>query len=127
MLKEYDKKRDFSRTPEPPTERTEAGGGPLIFVIQMHAARRRLRAQDIPPHLGVWWRELRYEALAELRADPRVESRERLRQATAREHVAGYKVPRELHIVDEIPRAPSGKPAYTRAKEIALSGDFLIS
>ncbi len=40
MLKEYDKKRDFSRTPEPPTERTDAGEGPLIFVIQMHAARR---------------------------------------------------------------------------------------
>ena len=40
MLKEYDKKRDFSRTPEPPTERADAGDGPLIFVIQMHAARR---------------------------------------------------------------------------------------
>ena len=37
MLKEYDKKRDFSRTPEPPREPTEAGEGPLIFVIQMPA------------------------------------------------------------------------------------------
>ncbi len=46
-------------------------------------------------------------------------------QEEARKHIAGYKVPRELHLVDEIPRAPSGKPAYPKAKEIALSGDFL--
>ncbi|KZX56552.1 AMP-binding protein [Halioglobus sp. HI00S01] len=45
-------------------------------------------------------------------------------QEAAREHIAGYKVPRELHIVDEVPRAPSGKPAYPKALEIALSGDF---
>jgi len=43
-------------------------------------------------------------------------------QAESRKHIAGYKVPRDLHIVDEIPRAPSGKPNYTRAKEIALAG-----
>lgn len=47
-------------------------------------------------------------------------------QEEARKHIAGYKLPRELHIVDEIPRAPSGKPAYPKAKEIALSGDFLV-
>jgi len=46
-------------------------------------------------------------------------------QETAREHIAGYKVPRELHLVDEIPRAPSGKPAYPRALELALSGVHL--
>src|SRR5690606_3380944 len=47
-------------------------------------------------------------------------------QDEARKHVAGYKVPRELHVVPEIPRAPSGKPAYPKAKEIALSGKFRI-
>ena len=41
-------------------------------------------------------------------------------QDFARQHVSGYKVPRELHIVDEVPRAPSGKPNYTAAREIAL-------
>ncbi len=46
-------------------------------------------------------------------------------QEAARKHVAGYKVPRELHLVAEIPRAPSGKPAYPKARELALSGDFL--
>ena len=47
-------------------------------------------------------------------------------QEEARRHVAGYKVPRELHIVGEIPRAPSGKPAYPKAREIALSREFLV-
>ena len=36
-----------------------------------------------------------------------------------RTHVAGYKVPRELHLVDEIQRQPSGKPDYKWAKSIA--------
>ena len=40
----------------------------------------------------------------------------------AREHVAGYKVPRELHQVDEIVRSPSGKPDYPWAKQLAESG-----
>jgi acyl-CoA synthetase (AMP-forming)/AMP-acid ligase II len=33
--------------------------------------------------------------------------------------VAGYKVPRELHIVDSIVRSPSGKPDYRWAKDVA--------
>ena len=43
-------------------------------------------------------------------------------QEDARKYIAGYKLPRELHIVDEVPRAPSGKPAYPKALEIALGG-----
>ncbi len=48
-------------------------------------------------------------------------------QQEARKHIAGYKVPRELHVVAEVPRAPSGKPAYPKAKEIALSKEFLVT
>ena len=48
-------------------------------------------------------------------------------QEDARKHIAGYKLPRELHLVDEVPRAPSGKPAYPKALEIALAGDHLIA
>jgi acyl-CoA synthetase (AMP-forming)/AMP-acid ligase II len=36
-----------------------------------------------------------------------------------RTRIAGYKVPRQLHLIDEMPRQPSGKPDYTRAKAIA--------
>jgi acyl-CoA synthetase (AMP-forming)/AMP-acid ligase II len=48
-------------------------------------------------------------------------------QEEARKHIAGYKVPRALHIVPEVPRAPSGKPAYPKAKELALSGDYAVN
>jgi acyl-CoA synthetase (AMP-forming)/AMP-acid ligase II len=39
--------------------------------------------------------------------------------AYCRTHLAGYKIPRELHLVDQIRRAPSGKPDYRWAQEVA--------
>jgi len=39
--------------------------------------------------------------------------------AHCRTYVAGYKVPRELHLIDEIVRSPSGKPDYPWAKKLA--------
>jgi acyl-CoA synthetase (AMP-forming)/AMP-acid ligase II len=36
-----------------------------------------------------------------------------------REHIAGYKVPREVHLVERIERSPSGKPDYPWAKRVA--------
>ena len=33
--------------------------------------------------------------------------------------IAGYKVPREIHVVDEVVRAPSGKPDYRWAQDLA--------
>src|SRR6185503_6524618 len=39
--------------------------------------------------------------------------------AHCRTKVSGYKVPRELHLVDEIVRSPSGKADYRWAKNIA--------
>ncbi len=41
-------------------------------------------------------------------------------QAFAREHLAGYKVPRDLCLVDEMVRSPAGKADYRWAKETAL-------
>ena len=41
-----------------------------------------------------------------------------------REHVAGYKVPRQLHLVEKVGRLPSGKPDYPWAKKVALSSDL---
>jgi acyl-CoA synthetase (AMP-forming)/AMP-acid ligase II len=44
-------------------------------------------------------------------------------QEHARTHIAGYKVPRRLLLIDEVPRLPNGKPDYrgakTRATELA--------
>ena len=36
-----------------------------------------------------------------------------------REHLAGYKVPRALHVVDEIARTPAGKADYAWARAVA--------
>jgi len=47
-------------------------------------------------------------------------------QEDARKYIAGYKLPRELHIVEEVPRAPSGKPAYPRALQIVLAGEHRV-
>jgi acyl-CoA synthetase (AMP-forming)/AMP-acid ligase II len=40
-------------------------------------------------------------------------------QAHCRGKIAGYKVPRALLLIDEVPRLPNGKPDYRRAKEQA--------
>jgi acyl-CoA synthetase (AMP-forming)/AMP-acid ligase II len=42
-------------------------------------------------------------------------------QEHCRPHIAGYKVPRQLHVVDKIERAPSGKPDYRWAAEVVAA------
>ncbi len=44
-----------------------------------------------------------------------------------RSHIAGYKVPRELHLVPGIERSPSGKPDYPWAKATAIEGKHKAS
>ncbi len=56
-------------------------------------------------------------AVVQLRPDVRVELEEL--QDHARTLIAGYKVPRELHPVDEILRSPAGKPDYRWALAVA--------
>jgi acyl-CoA synthetase (AMP-forming)/AMP-acid ligase II len=46
--------------------------------------------------------------------------------AHCRTKVAGYKVPRELHLTEEIQRQPSGKPDYKWAKKVA-TGDEAVA
>jgi acyl-CoA synthetase (AMP-forming)/AMP-acid ligase II len=48
-------------------------------------------------------------------------------QDHCRNHIAGYKVPREIHIIAELPRAPSGKPDYKTAKAFAESGKGAVA
>jgi len=42
-------------------------------------------------------------------------------QEHCRAKIAGYKVPRQLHLVDEVVRSPSGKPDYRWAASVATS------
>jgi acyl-CoA synthetase (AMP-forming)/AMP-acid ligase II len=44
-------------------------------------------------------------------------------QEHCRTKLAGYKVPRELHIVDSIQRSPSGKADYPWAKKVATAAE----
>jgi len=41
-------------------------------------------------------------------------------QSHLREHVAGYKVPRDLVVVDRVVRSPAGKADYRWAKQAAV-------
>jgi acyl-CoA synthetase (AMP-forming)/AMP-acid ligase II len=52
---------------------------------------------------------------------PRAESQPTLEsiQRHCRAHLAGYKVPRELHLVASVERSPSGKPDYRWAQKVA--------
>jgi acyl-CoA synthetase (AMP-forming)/AMP-acid ligase II len=43
--------------------------------------------------------------------------------AHCRTKIAGYKVPRELHLVEEIVRSPSGKPDYPWAQQLVASAN----
>ncbi len=44
-------------------------------------------------------------------------------QEHCRDSIAGYKVPRRLHVVAAVERSPSGKPDYTWAAAIVTAGD----
>ena len=46
-------------------------------------------------------------------------------QEESRRHIAGYKVPRELHLVAEVPRTPSGKPDYPAVRALVATGNHL--
>jgi acyl-CoA synthetase (AMP-forming)/AMP-acid ligase II len=43
-------------------------------------------------------------------------------QEHCRDSIAGYKLPRRLHVVDVVERSPSGKPDYTWANAIVTAG-----
>jgi 3-oxocholest-4-en-26-oate---CoA ligase len=55
---------------------------------------------------------------------PRPGHRPTLDELTAhcRSHIASYKIPRELHVVEQVSRSPSGKPDYPWAQSVAESG-----
>jgi acyl-CoA synthetase (AMP-forming)/AMP-acid ligase II len=42
-------------------------------------------------------------------------------QEHCRQHIAGYKIPRQLTLVDKLARFPTGKPDYAKAKELAAA------
>jgi 3-oxocholest-4-en-26-oate---CoA ligase len=62
----------------------------------------------------------RVAAIVEPRPDRSAPSLESL-QEHCRAHLAGYKIPRQLHVVEKIERSPSGKPDYPWAGSVIAS------
>jgi 3-oxocholest-4-en-26-oate---CoA ligase len=94
-------------------------GGEKIYPEEVEAAIKAHDAVFDAIVVGVpdeRWGE-RVAAVIELRPGRNVTLDEI--DAHTRAHVAGYKVPRELHVVDKIERSPSGKPDYPWAKKVA--------
>ena len=94
-------------------------GGEKIFPEEVEAALRSHLAVFDAVVVGVPDTRWGERVAAVVQARPGQTATLEELDAHCRTKVAGYKVPRELHLVDEIVRQPSGKPDYTWAKEIA--------
>jgi acyl-CoA synthetase (AMP-forming)/AMP-acid ligase II len=97
-------------------------GGEKIFPDEVERAVKAHPAVYDAVIVGVpdeRWGE-RVAALVQLRAGEPLTLEDLDRHC--RTLVAGYKVPREMHVVDRVLRHPSGKPDYPWAKKIATEG-----
>jgi acyl-CoA synthetase (AMP-forming)/AMP-acid ligase II len=96
-------------------------GGEKIYPEEVEAALKAHEAVFDAVVVGVpserWGEQV--AAVIEVRPDHSVTLEEL--DAHCRLHIAGYKVPRELHLVDRIERSPSGKPDYRWAKSVATA------
>ena len=94
-------------------------GGEKIFPEEVEGALKAHPAVFDALVVGVpderWGN--RVAAVVQLRPSQRVTLDELA--AHCRQHIAGYKVPRELHIVEQMRRSPSGKPDYPWAQALA--------
>lgn len=96
-------------------------GGEKIFPEEVEGALKQHPAVFDAVVVGVpdaRWGE-RVTALVQLRPGAAAPSLDEL-GAHCRSLVAGYKVPRALHVVDEMKRSPAGKADYPWAKALVL-------
>lgn len=93
-------------------------GGEKVFPEEVEEAVKRHPAVEDCLVFGVPDERFgqRIVGVASVRSDASVDAEDVL--AEVRAHLAGYKVPRELRLVDVVPRIASGKADYPRAKEL---------
>jgi acyl-CoA synthetase (AMP-forming)/AMP-acid ligase II len=98
-------------------------GGEKIFPEEVESALKSHEAVFDALVVGV--PDERWGSRVAAVVQPREGRRPQLEELAAhcRKHLAGYKVPRELHLVDELKRSPSGKPDYPWAQRLARSGE----
>ena len=102
-------------------------GGEKIYPEEVEAAVKSHPAIYDATVIGVKderWGQ-RVAAVVQLRDGAELASVKDL-QEHCRKEIAGYKVPRQVHFVDAVTRAPSGKPDYRWAAEIAAGDPELI-
>jgi len=94
-------------------------GGEKIFPEEVEgAARRHPEVYDCVV-VGVPDERWGQRVAAVVRPRPGTSPTLESIQEECRTHIAGYKVPREIHLVDHIERSPSGKPDYRWAAAVA--------
>jgi acyl-CoA synthetase (AMP-forming)/AMP-acid ligase II len=95
-------------------------GGEKIFPEEVEAAVKDHRDAYDAVVVGV--PDERFGSRVAVVVQPRESAKPSLEeiQAHCRTKIAGYKIPRQLHLVDRIERSPSGKPDYRWAKRIAM-------
>ena len=94
-------------------------GGEKIYPEEVEAAlKSHPDAYDV---LVVGVPDERWGSRVAAVVEPRGDARPTLEdlQSHCRDRIAGYKLPRELHLVDRIERSPAGKPDYRWAQRIA--------
>ena len=94
-------------------------GGEKIFPEEVEGAVRRHPEVYDCVVVGVPDERWGSRVAAVVQARPGCEPHLDSIQEECRKHIAGYKVPREIHYVDRIERSPSGKPDYRWAKAVA--------
>ena len=96
-------------------------GGEKIFPEEVEAALKAHPAVFDAVVVGVPDERFveRVAAIVKVRDDMAIPSLDDL-QVECRKHIAGFKVPRELHVTDVIPRTSVGKPDYRWARRLAL-------
>jgi acyl-CoA synthetase (AMP-forming)/AMP-acid ligase II len=95
-------------------------GGEKVFPEEVEAAVKAHPDVYDATIVGVpdprWGQRVAAVVQARTGASPDLESI----QAHCRTRIAGYKVPRELHVVEHFVRSPAGKPDYRWALDVAL-------
>jgi fatty-acyl-CoA synthase len=91
-------------------------GGEKVFPEEVEEALKHHAAVEDALVFGVPDERFgsRVVGVVSLTADSEVTTGELIEDA--KHHLSGYKVPRELHVVERVPRAPNGKADYPQAR-----------
>jgi acyl-CoA synthetase (AMP-forming)/AMP-acid ligase II len=95
-------------------------GGEKIFVEEVEGVLKACPAVEDAVVVGVPDERWGQRVAAVVSPRPGAELTLSVIDAHCRGHLAGYKVPRELHVVERLVRQPSGKPDYRWARDVAL-------